>query len=67
MERRQWIEASRIDWDTTKERLREVRERKRKYDEFTHESHEDHEVSHKEAPVGVVWRERTSLGVLVHR
>ena len=38
-----WIEASRIDFETTKERLREVQARKRKYDEFTHESHEDHE------------------------
>ena len=38
-----WIEATRIDFDTTKDRLREVRDRKRKFDEFTHESHEDHE------------------------
>lgn len=38
-----WIAADRINWDTSKEDLKQVRDKKRKYDEFTHESHEDHE------------------------
>uniref|UniRef100_A0A7S4P2U9 Histone acetyltransferase n=1 Tax=Guillardia theta TaxID=55529 RepID=A0A7S4P2U9_GUITH len=38
-----WIDKSRIDLDTTKEKLKEVRDRKRKFDEFTHENHDDHE------------------------
>jgi len=38
-----WIPRERIDFDTTREKLRDVRERKDKWDDFTHENHEDHE------------------------
>jgi len=35
-----WIPKNKLDLNTTREKLREVRERKRRYDEFTHEDHE---------------------------
>jgi len=39
----QWLEKDRIDFECTNQQIKEVRDRKRKFDDFTHESHADHE------------------------
>mmetsp|Transcript_63301 Transcript_63301/g.169244 ORF Transcript_63301/g.169244 Transcript_63301/m.169244 type:complete len:462 (+) Transcript_63301:202-1587(+) len=38
-----WIDYTAVDPNSTKEKIREVRESKKRFDDFTHENHDDHE------------------------
>jgi histone acetyltransferase MYST1 len=38
-----WIDKDKVDFECTKEQMKEIRERKRRFDDLQHERHEDHE------------------------